>query len=157
MAVAVLVAACSAPTALPPECVAAPGSATTIAEGLTVRGGGTLRDAYAVALPASYDFEYVVAAEIDGVGLEGDGHIGTWATGPLGGRRIFAANAVAQEYSKWAAEANAGSPIDLGRDLVATSAEAVIAEACAAGGDSASNRHREYYRTNVRFVVRSWH
>jgi len=115
--------------------VATPESATSIAEGLTVQGGGTLRDAYAVALPASYDFEYVVAAEVDGAGLEGDGHIGTWATGPLGGGPIFAANAVAQEHSKWAAEANYGSPADLGRLLVADSAEAVIAEACAAGSN----------------------
>jgi hypothetical protein len=132
VAVAILLTACSEPTAVTPECVAAPESATTIAEGLTVQGG-TLRDAYAVALPAGHDFEYVVAAEIDGTGLEGDGHIGTWATGPLGDRRIFAANAVAQEHSKWAAEADAGSPIDFGRDLVANSAEAVIAETCAAG------------------------
>jgi len=132
VAVAVLLAACSEPTAVTPECVAAPESATTIAEGLTVQDG-ILRDAYAVALPAGHDFEYVVAAEIDGAGLEGDGHIGTWATGPLGGRRIFAANAVAQEHSRWAAEPNLGSPSLLGRNLVANSAEAAIAETCAAG------------------------
>jgi hypothetical protein len=74
-----------------------------IEEGLTVTGGGTLRDAQAVK---SEDFERVwfISAEIDGPGIEGDGDIGTWAkSGPLavGGGLILSVDAVAKEFSDW--------------------------------------------------------
>jgi hypothetical protein len=61
-----------------------------IAEGLTVTGSGTLRNGYAVK---SKDFSkvYMVAADIQGVGMEGDGEIGVWATNSLDGTGLILA------------------------------------------------------------------
>ena len=72
-----------------------------IAEGLTVSGGGTLREGYAVK---SNDFAkvYMVAADIQGTGMEGDTEIGVWATNSLdGGGPIFAVDGLAKEFSEW--------------------------------------------------------
>jgi hypothetical protein len=72
-----------------------------IAEGLTVTGGGTLRNGYAVK---SKDFAkvYMVAADIQGVGMEGDSDIGVWATNSLDGAGlIFAVDGRAKEFSDW--------------------------------------------------------
>jgi hypothetical protein len=72
-----------------------------IAEGLTVTGGGTLRNGYAVK---SDDFTkvYMVAADIQGTGMEGDGEVGVWATNSLdGGGLIFAVDGLAKEFSDW--------------------------------------------------------
>ena len=72
-----------------------------IAEGLTVSGGGTLREGYAVK---SNDFAevYMVAADIQGTGMEGGGEIGVWATNSLdGGGSIFAVDGLAKEFSDW--------------------------------------------------------
>ena len=72
-----------------------------IAEGLTVTGGGTLRHGYAVK---SDDFSkvYMVAADIQGAGMEGDDEIGVWATNSLDGAGlIFAVDGVAKEFSDW--------------------------------------------------------
>lgn len=73
---------------------------SNIAEGLTVSGGGSLRDGWAVR---SEDFEqvYFVAAEMDGSGMEGDGEVGLWATNDLAGGLIFAVNSMAEEFSDW--------------------------------------------------------
>lgn len=81
-----------------------PTTLEAIASGLTVTGGGTLRDGQAVR---SEDFERVwfVAAEIDGSGIEGDGEVGVWATNgdPASGEvgSIFAVDTYAQESSDW--------------------------------------------------------
>jgi hypothetical protein len=72
-----------------------------IAEGLTVTGGGTLRNGYAVK---SDDFSkvYMVAADIQGAGMEGDSDVGVWATNSLDGSgSIFAVDGLAKEYSDW--------------------------------------------------------
>jgi hypothetical protein len=72
-----------------------------IAEGLTVTGGGTLRNGYAVK---SDDFSkvYMVAADIQGVGMESDGEVGVWATNSLDGSGlIFAVDGLAKEFSDW--------------------------------------------------------
>jgi hypothetical protein len=72
-----------------------------IAEGLTVTGGGTLREGYAVK---SKDFNqvYMIAADIQGTGMEGNGEIGVWATNSLDGAGgIFAVDGVAKEFSDW--------------------------------------------------------
>lgn len=72
-----------------------------IAEGLTVEGGGTLRNGYAVK---SDDFSkvYMVAADIQGAGMEGDGEVGVWATNSLDGAGlIFAVDGLAKEFSDW--------------------------------------------------------
>jgi hypothetical protein len=72
-----------------------------IAEGLTVTGGGTLRNGYAVK---SDDFSkvYMVAADIQGTGMEGDGEVGVWATNSLDGTGlIFAVDSFAKKFSDW--------------------------------------------------------
>jgi hypothetical protein len=73
-----------------------------IASGLTVSGGGKLRNGFAVK---SEDFSevYFVSAEIDGPGMEGDGEVGTWATNSLepGGGLILAVGGLAHEFSDW--------------------------------------------------------
>lgn len=81
-----------------------------IAEGLTVRGRGSLRDGYAVR---SKDFQKVwfLAAEIDGPGLRGDGDIGLWATNAPPATNsyaeyaglMFSVDSVAKEFSDWGA------------------------------------------------------
>jgi hypothetical protein len=72
-----------------------------IAEGLTVTGGGTLRGGYAVK---SDDFSkvYMVAADIQGSGMEGNREVGVWATNSLDGTGlIFAVDGYAKEFSDW--------------------------------------------------------
>jgi hypothetical protein len=72
-----------------------------IAAGLTVDGSGTLCNGYAVK---SDDFSkvYMVAADIQGVGMEGTDEVGVWATNSLDGSGlIFAVDGLAQEFSDW--------------------------------------------------------
>jgi hypothetical protein len=72
-----------------------------IAEGLTVTGGGSLRNGYAVK---SNDFSkvYMVAADIQGAGMEGTGEVGVWATNSLElGGLIFAVDSFAKQFSDW--------------------------------------------------------
>jgi hypothetical protein len=72
-----------------------------IAEGLTMSGGGTLREGYAVK---SKDFSkvYMVAADIQGTEMEGDNEIGVWATNSLDGSGlILAVDGLAKEFSDW--------------------------------------------------------
>ncbi len=114
-------------------CIPTPESGALIAEGLTVQGGGTLRDAYAVPLAPGLNFGFVVAAEIDGPGMEGDGEIGTWAVGELGGGPIFAVNTMAQEFSEWGAAASEGSPADVARDAVAANDASWLVLECIGG------------------------
>jgi len=75
---------------------------SNIASGLTVSGGGSLRDGWAVK---SNDFNslYFIAAEIDGPGLEGNGEIGLWATNRLepGQGLILSVDSFAKEFSVW--------------------------------------------------------
>jgi hypothetical protein len=71
-----------------------------IKAGLTVTGG-TLRNAKAVR---SKDFEkvWMVAADIQGSGMEGSEDIGVWATNSLqGDGLVFAIDGFAQEFSDW--------------------------------------------------------
>jgi len=73
----------------------------SIAAGLTVQGGGTLRGAQAVK-STEYDKVWMVSADIEGPGLGGKDNIGTWATNDLTGNgMIFSVNAVAREFSQW--------------------------------------------------------
>lgn len=72
--------------------------------GLTVTGGGSLRDGVAVR---SQDHENVwyLAAEIDGEGMNESGDVGVWATSrnPTTNSPglLFAVDAFAQEFSDW--------------------------------------------------------
>jgi hypothetical protein len=74
---------------------------SAIAEGLTVSGSGTLRNGYAVK---SKDFSkvYMVAADIQGIGMEGEGEVGVWATNSLDGTGlVFAVDGLAKEFTDW--------------------------------------------------------
>jgi hypothetical protein len=72
-----------------------------ISEGLTVTGGGFLRNGWAVR---SDDFRriYFVGGEIDGPGIEGDGNVGLWAVNSLDEPAlVFSINSTAREFSDW--------------------------------------------------------
>jgi hypothetical protein len=92
----------AAPTTAPSRCLDVPRALVDgIETGLTVTGGGSLRNARAVK---SQDFAkvYMVAADIQGSGMEGPSDIGVWATNRLGeGGLIFAVDGFAKEFSDW--------------------------------------------------------
>jgi hypothetical protein len=72
-----------------------------IEAGLTVDGGGKLRNGYAVR---SGDFKkvYMVAADIQGPGLGGKDDVGVWSVNSLGnGGSTYAVDSMAQEFSDW--------------------------------------------------------
>jgi hypothetical protein len=95
-------AATAAPTTAPSRCLDVPKALVDAIEtGLTVTGGGSLRNARAVR---SKDFEkvWMVAADIQGEAMEGGDDIGVWATNSLrGDGLIFAIDGFAQEFSNW--------------------------------------------------------
>ena len=94
-----------------------------IAQGLTVTGGGTLRNGYAVK---SDDFSkvYMVAADIQGVGMEGDGEVGVWATNSLDGSGlILAVDGLAKEFSDWGHGDTTDANITLSSDGVSEAQE----------------------------------
>lgn len=71
----------------------------SIAEGLTVNGGGDLRNGWTVH---SNDFQkaYFVAAEITGSGMGGS--VGLWVTNdPNNPTMLFSVNTMAKEFSQW--------------------------------------------------------
>lgn len=104
----------------------APAVLTSIASGLTVSGGGTLRDGQAVR---SGDFRNVwfVAAEIDGPGLERDGDVGVWALNSLepGGGLILSVDATARAFSDWPDGSKTSAAVSM------ANSGASAAEACA--------------------------
>jgi hypothetical protein len=66
-----------------------------------VPNGGKLRNGYVVR---SADFKkmYIVAADIQGLGMEGKDDIGVWATNSLAeGGLTFAVDGFAQDFSDW--------------------------------------------------------
>ena len=72
-----------------------------IATGLEVNGGGKLSRGYVVR---SKDFSkvFMVAAEIDGPGMEGRGEVGVWATNSKRAEGlIMAVDGLAKEFSDW--------------------------------------------------------
>lgn len=95
-----------------------------IASGLTVTGGGALRDAWAVR---SSDFEKVwfVSAEIDGSGIEGDGDVGTWATNEISSEAglIYSVGGIANEFSDWGDGGATDAGFSLSDDGAGESAE----------------------------------
>jgi hypothetical protein len=122
-------------TTRPPEATAAPTTERSrcervssamlnaIAEGLTVTGGGTLRGGYAVK---STDFSkvYMVAADIQGTGMEGNGEVGVWATNSLDGAGlIFAVDGLAKEFSDWGHGDTTDANITLSSDGVSEAKE----------------------------------
>jgi hypothetical protein len=98
----------------------------TIAAGLTV-DGATLSSGFVVR---SEQFEevYLVAAEIDGPGLEGSGDVGVWATNDTaGGGSILSVDDTAKERSSWPIGSDANEELTIMAD------GAMEAEACAGG------------------------
>ena len=100
--------------------------------------GLTLRDGQAAPLPARFNEKpqpqtYVIAAEVDGPGYEGDGHVGTWVAGgqptaaDLGG--LVAGNELARQVTEWGSVITPGSPADVKRNDALAEAGAA-AEAC---------------------------
>ena len=106
----------------------APASGTLLAaisQGLTVSGGGTLRSGYVVK---SNDFAkvWMVAAEIDGSGMEKSGDVGVWATNdPNGAGMIFAVDGMAKEFSDWGDGSKTDAQFSLSDDGIS------VAKACA--------------------------
>lgn len=71
---------------------------TPISNKLTVRGG-RLRNGYYVKSDVG-GAVYIVSAEIDGAGLEGDGDVATWVTeSPGGAGAIYALDDLARKHS----------------------------------------------------------
>jgi len=71
----------------------------TVEAGLTVQGGGGLRDGFTVASP-DHVGSLFVAARINGIGI--DGAVGLWAIDDLGGQGvIFSVNSKARAFSIW--------------------------------------------------------
>lgn len=62
--------------------------------------GLTLRAAQAVRSSA-FEHVYLVAADIEGPGLDRTDDIGVWATNRLDGRGAYAASPMAEEFSDW--------------------------------------------------------
>jgi hypothetical protein len=84
----------------PANCEAAPSAlAAAISSGLL--GGTHLSGARMVRHPDRQDV-WLIAAEIDGPGIDGPGEIGVWATtDPSGSGSIFSISAFADEFSDW--------------------------------------------------------
>lgn len=81
-----------------------------IEEGLTTNGEGSLRNARAVK---SDDPEgYLISADIQAAGLEGDDDIATWSRegSDINSGLLFAVDSVAREFSDWGADINEPSP-----------------------------------------------
>lgn len=98
----------------------------TIAGGLAV-DGATLASGFVVQ---SEQFEevYMVAAEIDGPGLEETGDVGVWATNdPAGGGPVLAVDDTAKEQSSWPVGADSNEELTIMAD------GAMEAEVCAGG------------------------
>jgi hypothetical protein len=98
-----------------------------IASGLTVDGGGTLRNAQAVR---SDDFQgvYFISAEIDGPGMEGDGEVGTWAkSGPLavGDGLVMSVDSIANELSDWGDGGSSDAQLSMSDDGAEASKDCV--------------------------------
>ena len=114
-----------------------------IMEGVDVRPGGRLRSGYVVQSTESGNVKWgphvVVAAEIDGAGLEGTGDIGVWATYELttnfdgssirpGHWSIYAVNELAKQLGLWGDGSEIGLHFPISADGVAE------AMACAQAG-----------------------
>jgi hypothetical protein len=90
-----------------------------IEAGLTVHGGGSLQTGY---FTRSRDFDnvYMVAAEVQGPGLEENGDVGVWSTNRTNGAGLtYAVDPVAQKFSDWGDADEIAAAITVGDDGVA--------------------------------------
>jgi hypothetical protein len=89
---------------------------TSISQGLTIEGGGTLRNAKAVKSD-SYQNVYFISADLQGAGLEGSDDLATFARNGLDDMGlVIAVDAVANEFSDWADGRIMTSPITMSDD-----------------------------------------
>lgn len=85
------------------DCLDVPShKADQIEAGQTIQGGGSLRKAEAVRSGAHRSV-YFVSADLEGPGLEGPGHLATWAVTALDDRGglVLAVSSQAKEFSDW--------------------------------------------------------
>ncbi|HUQ40287.1 MAG TPA: hypothetical protein VM030_09040 [Acidimicrobiales bacterium] len=106
---------------------AAPGLLATVGTGLTVSGGGTLSRGQVVRSKGAVRV-WLLAAEIDGPGIEAPGHVGVWSMPtlePVAGD-IASADDLARQFSRWPSRSGSGGANDLvgTGDTVQTVAEA---------------------------------
>jgi hypothetical protein len=90
-----------------------------IEAGLTVHGGGSLQTGY---FTRSRDFDnvYMVAAEVQGPGLEDNGDVGVWSTNRTSATGLtYAVDPVAQKFSDWGDADEIAAAITVGDDGVA--------------------------------------
>jgi len=76
----------------------------TIASALSISGGGDLEVSTARAVKSKdFDNVYFIAAEIQGMGMEGNGEIGLWSSNSLqaGKGMLFSVNSLAVEFSTY--------------------------------------------------------
>lgn len=99
---------------------------SAIENGLTINGGGSLRNAQVVR---SNDFEnvYFVSADLEGPGLDADDDVATWATNSLDGSGpIFSVDAVASEMSDWGNSGATQAGLNMADDGARESARCVM-------------------------------
>ena len=97
---------------------------SSIEEGLTIDGGGSLTNAWAVRVPVDQQNtsgwpELLVAADLDGPGMEGGDEIAVWATSN-GYGPIWAIDSIAREFSDWGTAAQPGSEARAAMDALSS-------------------------------------
>lgn len=86
----------------------------SIAEGLTVNGGGDLSNGWTVRSD-DYQQAYFVAAEITGPGM--DGSVGLWVTNNIDSPGLlYSVNGMAKEFSQWGDGANTAAAFSQSAD-----------------------------------------
>ena len=108
-----------------------------IEEGLTVSGGGTLRDAWYVEVSADLQNtngwpSWLLAADLEGSGLEGTDDVVVWATGANQGL-VLSVDEVTREFSEWGIAAQPGSPARDIADALRDSDEYGLVRDCVTG------------------------
>jgi hypothetical protein len=92
-----------------------------IESGLTVAGGGSLKEGWAVK-SEDFDSIYFIAAEMEGPGFYGDGQYGLWAVESMepGQGEIYSVNSRAKALSEWPkADASINVKSDGAEDVLA--------------------------------------
>jgi len=116
------------PEAQAPEVVCStpdPVVVSSIEQGLTMSGAGSLTGAKSLDVPPEFQNsagwpEIFVAADIDGPGMEGSDEIAVWATSD-GYGPIWAIDEMAREFSDWGTGAQPGSEAREAQDLLRSS------------------------------------
>jgi hypothetical protein len=100
------------------NCMAMPTIAKRIESGLTVQGGGSLKNVRGVEGGDEEQPLYFVSGELEGPGMEGPGEVGTWASAGTQGGPLFAVDSIAQEFSEWPALDSTDEGVESSRNCV---------------------------------------